>query len=442
MSTVDVDHTHEPGRTSWVQSANDGDTDFPLQNLPLGVAGNGAGELSVVVAIGDYALDLSAATAAGVLDAVDPTLLRGPDRLNGLLSRPGPELTALRHALVAILENGSRAEATISGNEAMLRPIESLTLVTPTRIGSFTDFFAGIYHARTASRVLNRGGDVGRNYRWIPIAYQSRASTVRPSGTTVRRPAGQLPQADGDPVFAPCAKLDFELELGFYVGRATVLGEPVPIAEAADHIAGFCLLNDWSARDIQRWEMAPLGPFLAKSFATTISPWIVTSDALRPFRAPPIPRGDGEPQPLPYLRHDADQAAGGVSVELAAWLRTSDMRERGEDRALLLRSNARHLYWTPAQMLAHHTSGGCDLQSGDLLGSGTISGPTDAELASLLELAADEQNPVALPDGESRSYLQDGDEVIFTGRCVRDGFVSIGFGECAGTVVPTDDNPR
>lgn len=442
MSVVDPDHTHEPGRTSWVQSANDGDTDFPLQNLPLGVAGNGVDESSVVVAIGDYALDLSAAAAAGLLDAVDPALLHGPDRLNGLLARPGAELTALRHALVALLESGSRAEATISSDEGMLRPIESLTLVTPTRIGSFTDFFAGIYHARTASRILNRGGDVGPNYRWIPVAYQSRASTVRASGAPVRRPAGQIPQGDGDPVFAPCAKLDFELELGFYVGPATALGEPVPIAHAADHIAGFCLLNDWSARDIQRWEMAPLGPFLAKSFATTISPWIVTTDALRPFRVPPIRRGDGEPQPLPYLRDDADQAAGGVTVELAAWLRTSAMRDRGEERALLLRSNARHLYWTPAQMLAHHTSGGCDLQSGDLLGSGTISGPTDAELASLLELAADEEKPVALPDGESRSYLQDGDEVIFTGRCIRDGYVSIGFGECAGTVVATDDNQR
>jgi fumarylacetoacetase len=442
MDAAALDETHDPGRTSWVQSANGGVTDFPLQNLPLGIAVSGAAELTVVAAIGDHALDLAGAAAAGLLDTFDPALLRGPARLNALLAHPGPELTALRHSLVAILESGSKAEATIRADDGMLRPIAGLELVTPTRIGSFTDFFAGIYHARTASRILNRGGDIGPNYRWIPIAYQSRASTVRPSGATVRRPAGQLPQADADPSFAPCAKLDFELELGFYVGRATVLGEPVPISQAADHIAGFCLLNDWSARDIQRWEMAPLGPFLAKSFATTISPWIVTVDALRPFRVPAMERGDGEPQPLPYLRDDPDQAAGGLTIELAAWLRTSAMRERGDDRALLLRSNARHLYWTPAQILAHHTSGGCDLQTGDLLGSGTISGPTEAELASLLELGADGQKPVTLPDGESRSYLEDGDEVTFTGRCVRDGFASIGFGECTGTVTPTNGTPH
>jgi fumarylacetoacetase len=425
-----------------VQSANDRATDFPLQNLPFGVARNESGELSVVVAIGRYALDLGRTAAAGLLDTIDPALLRGPDRLGGLLARPTSDLTALRHALAGILERGSSAEATIRGAEGMLRPISSVDLVTPTQIGSFTDFFAGIYHARAATRVFNPGSDIGPNYRWVPIAYQSRASTVRPSGANVRRPAGQLPQPTGEPTFGPSAKLDFELELGFYVGRATVIGEPVPIAQAADHIAGFCLLNDWSARDIQGWEMAPLGPFLSKSFSTTVSPWVVTTDALRPFRVPAMERADHEPQPLPYLHDDADQASGGMTIDLAVSVRTAAMRERGDDRTVILRSNARHLYWTPAQMLAHHTSGGCDLQTGDLLGSGTISGPSPEELASLLELAQDGRTPVALPGGETRSWLQDGDEVIFTGRCVREGFVSIGFGECAGTVVPTDEKAR
>jgi fumarylacetoacetase len=231
--------------------------------------------------------------------------------------------------------------------------------------------------------------------------------------------------------------LDFELELGFYIGEDTA-GEPVPITGAAQHIAGFCLLNDWSARDIQRWEMAPLGPFLAKSFATTVSPWMVTSDALRPFRVPAMSRPTDDPAPLPYLHDEIDQAKGGLAVELAVWLQTPKMREQGADRTLLLRSDSRHVYWTPAQMVAHHTSGGCDLQTGDLLGTGTISGPAPEELGSLLELTEDGRRPVKLSNGEVREYLEDGDEVTFTGRCVRDDFVSIGFGDCIGTVVPTE----
>ncbi len=431
----ELDATHDPDRRSWVASANTPDTDFPLQNLPLGAARREDGALAAVVAIGDAVLDLGHAAGHGLLPDTPAALLEGEGRLNGLLARPARELTGLRHALAALLERGSAGEAAARAADGLLRPSGEVELLTPTRIGSFTDFYAGIHHARAASKILIRGGDVGPNYRWVPIAYQSRASTVRPSGAPVRRPSGQLPRTDADPVFGPCEMLDFELELGFYVGAGTQMGEPVPVGRAGEHIAGYCLLNDWSARDIQRWEMAPLGPFLSKSFATTVSPWVLSADALAPFRVAAMERPAGDPAPLPHLHDPADQAAGGLAVELAVWLRTAAMRDRGAERALLLRSDARHLYWTPAQMLAHHTSGGCDLQAGDLLGTGTISGPAPEELGSLLELTEDARRPAELPGGEQRGYLQDGDEVTFTGRCVRDGFVPIGFGECTGTVV-------
>lgn len=438
VNTQGLDATHDPDRLSWIASANDPSTDFPLQNLPLGSARDACGETTVVVAIGDAVLDLARASHAGLLDGTPAELVRGEARLNRLLALPSRELTGLRHSLAALLERGSAHEAAVREADGVLRAAAETELETPTKIGSFTDFYAGIHHARAASKILVPGGDVGPNYRWVPIAYQSRASTVRPSGAPVRRPAGQLAPPDADPVFASCAMLDFELELGFYLGESTRAGQPVPVGDAADHIAGFCLLNDWSARDIQRWEMAPLGPFLSKSFATTISPWVVTSDALRPFRVPAMDRPEDDPAPLPYLHDDADQAAGGLSVELAVWLRTARMREQDAERALLLRSDARHLYWTPAQMLAHHTSNGCDLQTGDLLGTGTISGPAPEQLGSLLELTDDGRQPAALPNGEIREYLQDGDEVTLTGRCVRDGFIPIGFGDCTGTIMPTE----
>lgn len=434
-SAPEVDETHDPERRSWVESANDPATDFPIQNLPLGVGRTPGGGITVLTAIGNEALDLQRVAAAGLLD-LDPHLLSGTDGLNPLLARSPDELTALRRGLVGLLERGAQAEDTIRSTEGMLRPVDAVELLTPTRIGSFTDFFAGIYHAQAASKALGRSGDLGPNYRWVPIAYQSRGSTVRPSGAAVRRPTGQLPRPDGDPVYAPCEMLDFELELGIVVGNGSTVGEPVPIGEASRHIAGFCLLNDWSARDIQRWEMAPLGPFLSKSFATTISPWLVTADAVRPFRIPAMARDDGDPPPLPYLRDATDQAHGGLAIELSVWLRTAEMRTRGAASALLTRSDARHLYWTPAQMLTHHTSGGCDLQTGDLLGSGTISGPVPEQFASLLELTNDGRTPISLDGGTTHGYLQDGDEVTFTGRCRRDGYAPIGFGHCAGTITP------
>jgi fumarylacetoacetase len=357
-----LDFTHGPDRRSWVESANDPDTDFPIQNLPLGVERGGR----IVTAIGDEVFDTGR---------------------TGLLNGLGGDL---RHELSAALERGATPRP-----ERLMSDVE---LVLPYDTRSFTDFYAGIHHARAATKILRPGSDLQPNYAWVPIAYQGRSSSLRVSGAPVKRPHGQL----GPGEFAPCAKLDFELELGFFVS-----GTPQDIRDAPNHITGFVLLNDWSARDIQRWEMAPLGPFLSKSFATTISPWVVTPAALEPFRVAPMAHDEG---PLPYLSDPADQ---GLDIEL-------EVRVNGEP---VTHSNARHLYWTPAQMLTHHASNGCRMEPGDLLGTGTISGPEPDQLGSLLELTADSR------------YLQDGDTVTFTARCTREGFASIGFGECTGTVI-------
>jgi fumarylacetoacetase len=380
-----LDPSHDPERRSWVESANSPTSDFPLQNLPLGLGRNPSGEPSALVAIGEEVLDLGLAAEAGLLDSVAIDLGAGEARLNRLLSSPPEELTALRRAIQKLLEAGSAAEQTIRRGPGLLRPQATAEMLTPTRIGSFSDFFAGIHHAWAASAALEPGAEPGPNYKWVPIAYHSRANTVFPSGTDVRRPTGQLPSDGGVPRFAPCTMLDYELELGLFVGTGSDPGHPVPIDRAADHIAGLCLLNDWSARDIQSWEMAPLGPFLSKNFATTISPWIITRDALLPFQTAVMARGAADPPPLPYLYDERDQAAGGLDIELEVFLRTERMAAEGVEPERLARSNARHLYWTPAQMIAHHTSNGCHLESGDLLGTGTISGPDQTARGSLLE---------------------------------------------------------
>jgi fumarylacetoacetase len=428
-----IDLTHDADRRSWVHSASgDESTEFPIQNLPLGVARRGDGSLALVTAIGDQVLDLAAAAHAGLLTGSAAELATQPAeaRLNPLLARPAHQLTELRHQLARLLD------ADQPPRPELLRAAIEVTLELPCQIPNFTDFYAGIHHARMASEVL-ASGKLPPNYRWVPIAYQSRASTVRASGSDVPRPAGQMfVSPDHDPAFGPCAKLDFELELGFWIGAGNELGRPVSIDRAGDHIGGFCLLNDWSARDVQRWEMVPLGPFLSKSFATTISPWVITPDALRPFRAPAMAREEpDDPRPLPYLFDARDQDAGGLAVELTVTLRSALMRAHGEPPAVIVRSDARHLYWTPAQMLTHHTVNGCNLLGGDLIGTGTVSGPEPDQLGSLLERTRDGEEPLHLPNGEARGYLEDGDEVALHARCVRDGFHSIGFGPCAGTVV-------
>lgn len=435
-----LDETHDPKRRSWIPSANFSDTDFPIQNLPVGMFTNGFSEPRLGMAIGDSIFDVGVAQANGWLrgdaaraaDAAQGTL-------NALFSLGHAPLRELRRQVAMLLDRDSSDSRSIAAAHAdVLHDRDACTMHLPVRVGNYTDFYAGIYHARAAGALFVPDNPLPANYKWVPIGYHGRASSVHVGGGTIRRPHGQLPPvvADGQPDFGPSQRLDFELEMGFYVGPGNALGEPVPIAQANEHIIGFCLLNDWSARDVQRWEMFPLGPFLSKNFGTMVSPWVVTADALLPFRVPAMARDIDDPVPMNYLFDAKDQEGGGVDVALSAWLQSARMRERGIGAKKILHSNSRHLYWTPAQMLTHHSSGGCNLESGDLLGTGTISGPTPDQLSSMLELTFGGTRPVSLPGDEQRAFLEDGDEVAFTGKCHRDGFVSIGFGEVRGRVIP------
>jgi fumarylacetoacetase len=307
----------------------------------------------------------------------------------------------------------------------------------PAEIGAFTDFFAGIEHASNGGRRRGQNPPLAPNYKYVPVAYHSRASSVRPSGVPIRRPHGQrLVGAATTPTFGPCLKLDFELELGVWIGGGNALGEPVAIGRAADHIVGLCLVNDWSARDIQRWESAPLGPFLSKNFGSTISPWVVTVEALAPFRIAQAPRPAGDPQPLEYLWDDGDQASGAFDIDLEVLLSSASMRSKAQQAKRVSVSNTKHLYWTLAQMVAHHTCGGCNLEPGDLFGSGTVSAPDPSGYGSISELSYDGERPFEIAPGEKRSFLEDGDEVVFRAHARRDGFVAIGFGECSGRIAP------
>jgi fumarylacetoacetase len=318
-----------------------------------------------------------------------------------------------------------------------LVPMKQAELFVPVAVGDYSDFYAGIHHATNMGKMLRPDNPLLPNYPWMPIGYHGRASSIVVSGTPVVRPCGQTraPEAPA-PVFGPCRRLDFELELGVVIGPGNALGRPVPIERALDHVFGVVLLNDWSARDIQTWEYQPLGPFLAKSFATTVSPWLVTLEALAPFRCPAFARSADQPAPLPYLSDGADQREGGFAIELEIHLKSAAMRQRKMAPACLTRSSFRHAYWTLAQLVAHQTSNGCNLQPGDLLGSGTISGPTPDSVGSMIELTQGGKNPIALPGGEARTFLEDGDEVIQRGRCAREASVTIGFGAAAGVVKP------
>jgi len=434
-----TDETHDASRQSWVASARAHPV-FPLQNLPFGVFSPAGSEPRGGVAIGDEILDLKAVVQLGLLQGIAAqaaAAASGPS-LNPLLALGGAPRAGLRKALFALL-----AEATVEGEAARSRAEPLLHRATccrlhlPAAIGAYTDFYAGIHHAYNGGLRHKRPSPLLPNYKWVPVAYHSRASSVIVSGAGVRRPNGQrkLPAEDA-PTFGPCRKLDFELELGIWVGPGNALGEPIPIGQAGDHVVGLCMLNDWSARDVQTWESQPLGPFLAKNFSTTVSPWIVTAEALAPFRIAQPPRAEGDPQPLPYLWDKTDQAGGAFDIAIEALLSTAAMRERGIAPHRLTASNLRHLYWTPAQMVAHHTSGGCNLQPGDLFGSGTISAPERAGFGSLAELSDDGQTQLTMPTGETRSFLQDGDELTLRARAEREGYATIGFGDCAGRVLP------
>ncbi|EGP08584.1 fumarylacetoacetase [Bradyrhizobiaceae bacterium SG-6C] len=431
-----IDKTHDPELRSFIKTANDGVTDFPIQNLPLGIFSHRSKEPGPGIAIGDQIFDLRAAHRLGLLPPDIPGEAIEQSSLNALFALGRDALTGLRHALSELLSEAESSAPARRHAIDLLVPMSDCSLHRPTNVGNYTDFYAGIYHAQAAGALLTPENPLPANYKWVPIAYHGRASSVQIGRGDIRRPVGQLPptQPGEAPEFGPCKRLDFELELGFYVTGGNALSESIPLKNAAGHIAGYSLLNDWSARDIQRWEMFPLGPFLSKSFATSVSPWVVTADALAPFRVPAMERLAGDPRPLGYLLDDDDQASGGLDIDLRVLLSTGRMRREGDMPAEILRSNARYLYWTTAQMVAHHTVNGCNLHPGDLIGTGTISGPRDAELGSMLELTAAGSRPITLPNGEMRGFLEDGDEITFRGRCQRHGFASIGFGHCSGTI--------
>ena len=429
MSFWTVDETHDTAARCWVEGA-DGHPDFPVQNLPLGLFSDAAGPPRAGVAIGDFVFDLAGALEAGLFPDLAALTDIAHEQLNELLAA-GPEVRqAWRKALFAALSDpGAQVAMT-----QHLRPVAQVEMRLPCRIGDYTDFYAGIHHAMNIGRLFRPDAPLLPNYKHVPIGYHGRASSVRASGAEVMRPSGQLAGPEG-PRFAPCERLDYELELGIWVGTGNELGAPVSIADAHDHIAGFCLLNDWSARDIQAWEYQPLGPFLAKNFLTTVSPWIITPEALAPFRVAQGVRPAGDPAPLPYLWDANDQAHGALALALEVFLSTAAMRDAGLPEHRLSMGDARHLYWTPAQMLAHHASGGCNLQPGDLLGTGTISGPEAGQEGSLMEISVGGKQPLLLPGGETRTFLQAGDRVVMRAHAIAPGRATIGFGTCEGVVV-------
>ena len=409
-----IDGTHDPALRSWVESANRPGADFPIQNLPFARFRGGTGP-HVGVAIGDQVLDVTAALQI-------PSLVF-------VMSLPKPERAALRRRISEMLVERSRVV------DAWLLPRAGAELLLPCEISDYTDFYASIHHATNVGSMFRPDNPLLPNYKWLPVGYHGRASSIVLSGAAVRRPWGQ--QADqpaGPPSFAPSRRLDYELELGAFLGPGNAIGVPIPAAEAGNHLFGVCLLNDWSARDIQTWEYQPLGPFLSKSFATSISPWVVTMEALEPFRRAPAPRSEGDPQPLPHLRAEAD---GAFAITLEVWLRSARMAEP----VRVSRGYFAEMYWTLGQMVAHHASNGCPLRPGDLIGSGTVSGPQKENRGCLLEVTWRGSEPLELPGGEVRRFLEDGDEVTLRGWCEAPGFRRIGLGECRGVVLPPAPKP-
>ncbi len=437
-----LDHTHDASRRSWVASANLAGADYPIQNLPFSVFRRSRTSEAYRggIAIGDQILDLAALSDAGILDGAGARAAGScaDPALNALFALGRTAWSALRHAVFALLETDAAGrEAAI----ACLVPQAEASYALPATIGDYTDFYTSYEHAGNVGRLFSSAANVvSSNFHWLPIAYHGRSSSLVVSGHPVRRPWGQygFPGAER-PAFGPSLWLDYEVELGFLVGTGNALGCAVPLAQAEDHLFGACLLNDWSARDIQGWEMAPLGPFLAKNFATTLSPWVVTMDALEPFRLA-WTRAPGLPGPPPHLDTAGNRARGALDIKVEAWIETPDRHAAGHGPARLSQASFRSQHWTVAQMLAHHTSGGCNLLAGDLLGTGTISGPDEGQAGSMIELSRAGTQPVKLeraPDAtEERGFLQDGDTVILKGFCEKPGFARIGWGECRGQILP------
>jgi len=439
-----VNETHDPALTSWIESANSPDTDFPIQNLPFGVfSRRGEVERRIGVAIGDKIVDVAESLSANLWSGEARDVARWCDRptLNELMQAPKDSLSKFRARLSELLVG-------TPGDEGAINPLPPGALVQmsdakmhpPAEIGNYTDFYASIYHATNVGKLFRPEAPLLPNYKYVPIGYHGRASSVVLSGSDVNRPSGQtLSSGALTPTFGPSQMLDYEAEIGFFVGKGNELGNPIGIEDAEEHLFGVCLVNDWSARDIQSWEYQPLGPFLSKSFATTISPWVVTWEALEPYRVPAFFRPPGDPQPLPYLSSDKDKHDGGIDLIIEVYIRSMMMRESHLRPSRLSAASLADMYWTPAQMLTHHTSNGCNLRPGDLLGSGTISGPESGSQGCLLELTRKGAEAITLPTGEERRFLHNGDEIIMRGYLRREGAARIGLGECSGLIVASPD---
>lgn len=428
-------------RLSWVTSAN-GHRDFPLQNLPFGIFSPAGLPPRGGVAIGDLIFDLQTALENSLFTGAAQTAAQAASgkSLNAFFALPAATRRALRERLSELLDiDYPLLKQLQAQGEALLRPATDCLMHLPAKIGDYTDFYTGIHHAINVGKLFRPDNPLLPNYKFVPIGYHGRSSSIYPSGFAIRRPQGQtLKPGQETPVLAPSARLDYELELGIWVGGNNPVGTAIPISRAAEHIAGFCLLNDWSARDLQAWEYQPLGPFLAKNFATTISPWVITTEALAPFRHAQPARPEGDPQPLPYLYSEADQAGGAFNIELEVLIHTEAQKTQGLPPQRLGLSNSLNMYWTVAQLITHHTVNGCNLRSGDLLGTGTLSGADREALGSLLEISQGGKNPIRLTSNEERSFLADGDEVILRARCQKEGHPSIGFGECRGVILPAN----
>ncbi len=438
--TYEINETHDQNLKSWIESANAENTDFPVQNLPFCVFTRACTyeNMRVGIAIGNFVLDIYGCYECCLFDDESFNIAVSADNycLDHSVMRKNAELqSAFRKRLTEILSADADAE-TRKNVERNLIPIDEAEFYVPVHIGDYTDFYCSIFHAMNVGKLFRPDNPLLENYKWIPIGYHGRASSIVASGTEIIRPKGQNhSNADEPPVYIPSKALDYEMEVGFFVGKGNELGETIDIKDAEEHIFGLCLVNDWSARDIQGWEYQPLGPFLGKSFATTVSPFVVTMEALAPFRVPAFERDADDPKPLDYLSNEENEKNGGLDIKLEVYIQTEKMREQDLEPHHLSRSNLKDLYWTIGQMLTHHASNGCNLQTGDLMATGTVSGKEDSERGCLLEMTKRGAEPVELPSGETRKFLEDGDEIIMKGFCEREGFRRIGFGECRGKIM-------
>ncbi|MGI8638584.1 MAG: fumarylacetoacetase [Pyrinomonadaceae bacterium] len=441
--TCEINETHDQNLKSWVESANAPDTDFPIQNLPFCIFTRSCTyeNVRIGIGIGDYVLDVYACYECCLFDDESFNIAVSADNYcldHSVMKKNASLQKAFRRRLTEILSDNAD-EKTRKNVERNLIPMDEVEFHLPAHIGDYTDFYCSIFHAANVGAMFRPDNPLLPNYKYIPIGYHGRASSIFVSGTEITRPKGQNhSDADAPPVYIPCKNLDYEMEVGFFVGKCTDMGETIPIENAEEHIFGLCLVNDWSARDIQSWEYQPLGPFLAKSFATSVSPFVVTMEALAPFRVPAFERDADDPQPLDYLSDETNQKSGGFDINLEVYIQTAKMRDENVEPFLLSRSNMKDLYWTIGQMLTHHASNGCNLQTGDLMATGTVSGEEKDARGCLLELTRRGKEPIQLPNGEERRFLEDGDEVIMKGFCEREGFRRIGFGECCGIILPAE----